>query len=86
MFSRIRQALQTVARQQHLALLLAWGATVQPLVQAPGAQGFSLGPQERWADLSLPLALQHPLVKVAIRLREWRLLRLHRRTESPRNT
>jgi hypothetical protein len=85
MYSRIRQAVQTAVRRQHLALLLAWGATVHPLVQAPGAPGFSLGPQERWQDLSLPLALRHPLVRLALWIREQRL-RLHRRMAFRKST
>lgn len=85
MFSKIRQALQTVAARQHLAFLLAAAATVQPLVLQPG-------PPPRWPRLqpaqvaSLPQVLQHPLVRAAIRFREWRLLRLQRRTGFRRST
>ena len=86
MFSKIKQAVLMAAQVQHLALLLAWGAATQPLVQKPGARGFSLGRQDRWDQASLPLALSHPLVRLALRLRELRLHRLQRRMASRTST
>lgn len=85
MFCKIRQAIRTAVQVQHLALLLAVAATIQPLVLQPG-------PPPRWPHLQpgqvafLPQALQHPLLRAAIRFREWRLRRLQRRTGFPRST
>lgn len=86
MFSKIRQALRTAVQVQHLALLLAWAATVLPLNPPPGHRGYSLGPALRWDPACLPLAHRHPLVRLAQWIRVRRILRLQRRTASPRST
>ena len=86
MFSKIRQALRTVAARQRLALLLAAAATVQPLVpqQAPPPQWQRIRPEQ---VAYLPQALQHPLVRLAIWVRHLRLRLLQRiRTASRTST
>ena len=75
MYSRIRQALQTVAARQRLALVLAWQATVQPLYPQQQAQGYSLGHLD---PACLAQALRHPLVRLAIWVRHQRLRLLAR--------
>jgi hypothetical protein len=84
MFSKIKPALQTVAAQQHLALLLAWAATVQPLVAQPGQEGVNLGRRD---PACLQRALRHPLVRLAVWIRHLRLrLLLRIRTASRTST
>jgi len=71
---RAATALRAAVRQQQLALVLAWAATRAPLVGQP--KPVSLGPVGRWAGASLPLAQQHPLVRLALWWRTARLARL----------
>lgn len=80
-WTRAAAALQVALLHQRAALVLALAALRAPLVGPPKA--VSLGAAARWAAVSWPRVQQHPLVRLALRVRAARLAAISRAGNPP---